>query len=128
MVSHYKVYSFFFPFASLCSGAEYLLQVVRGAIPRPYFDSSSTISTAEITVHLLDYLYKKLDQVCLVQGGEVVAFFIMSFSGFFFPLLLILSLFDILIISLPGGRISHAAANLCCKFTAIYRGFGLMVV
>ncbi|KAJ0256712.1 Gamma-tubulin complex component [Hirschfeldia incana] len=60
--------------SSLCSGAEYLLQVVRGAIPRAYFESSSTISTAEVAVHLLDYLYKKLDQVCLVQGGEVEEF------------------------------------------------------
>ncbi|KAG2324556.1 hypothetical protein Bca52824_007284 [Brassica carinata] len=60
--------------SSLCSGAEYLLQVVRGAIPHAYFDSSSTISTAEVAVHLLDYLYKKLDQVCLVQGGEVEGF------------------------------------------------------
>ncbi|KAF8050127.1 hypothetical protein N665_2038s0001, partial [Sinapis alba] len=58
--------------SSLCSGAEYLLQVVRGAIPHAYFDSSYTISTAEVAVHVLDFLYKKLDQVCLVQGGEVV--------------------------------------------------------
>lgn len=78
--SEYKIDSFF-PFASFCSGAEYLLQVVRGAIPRAYFESSSAISAAEVAVHLLDYLYKKLDQVCLVQGGEVVAF---SFSLFIF--------------------------------------------
>uniref|UniRef100_A0A0D3CVL2 Gamma-tubulin complex component n=1 Tax=Brassica oleracea var. oleracea TaxID=109376 RepID=A0A0D3CVL2_BRAOL len=50
-------------------GAEYLLQVVRGAIPQAYFDSSSTISAAEVAVQLLDYLYEKLDQVCLIQGG-----------------------------------------------------------
>ncbi|CAF2060237.1 unnamed protein product [Brassica napus] len=56
--------------SSLCSGAEYLLQVVRGAIPQAYFDSSSTISAAEVAVQLLDYLYEKLDQVCLIQGGE----------------------------------------------------------
>lgn len=46
---------------------------MRGAIPHAYFESNSTISTAEIAVHVLDYLYKRLDEVSLVQGGEVVA-------------------------------------------------------
>ncbi|KAL9306795.1 putative gamma-tubulin complex component protein [Arabidopsis thaliana] len=59
--------------SSLSSDAEYLFQVVRGAIPHAYFESSSAISTAEIAVHVLDYLYKRLDEVCLVQGGELVA-------------------------------------------------------
>jgi gamma-tubulin complex component 5 len=57
--------------SSLCSDAEYLFQVVRGAIPHAYFESSSAISTAEIAVHVLDYLYKRLDEVCLVQGGRI---------------------------------------------------------
>ncbi|XP_019058317.1 PREDICTED: gamma-tubulin complex component 5-like isoform X2 [Tarenaya hassleriana] len=56
--------------SSLCSGAEYLLQIVRGAIPHEYLECGSSISAAEIAVHVLDYLYKKLDEVCLVQGGE----------------------------------------------------------
>lgn len=73
----------FFPFASLCSGAEYLLQVVQGSIPPAYFLSDSTISTAEVAVHVLDYLYKRLDEVCLVQGGEVVAVFSMCFCVVF---------------------------------------------
>nr|AAF79606.1 F5M15.11 [Arabidopsis thaliana] len=59
--------------SSLSRYAEYLFQVVRGAIPHAYFESSSAISTAEIAVHVLDYLYKRLDEVCLVQGGELVA-------------------------------------------------------
>ncbi|XP_044510973.1 gamma-tubulin complex component 5 isoform X3 [Mangifera indica] len=54
--------------SSLCSGAEYLLQTVNGAIPQVYFESN--VSAAEMAVHVLDYLYKKLDEVCLVQGGE----------------------------------------------------------
>ncbi|XP_031273500.1 gamma-tubulin complex component 5 isoform X2 [Pistacia vera] len=54
--------------SSLCSGAEYLLQIVNGAIPQIYFDSN--VSAAEMAVHVLDYLYKKVDEVCLVQGGE----------------------------------------------------------
>ncbi|CAH8356142.1 unnamed protein product [Eruca vesicaria subsp. sativa] len=76
-----------FPFASLCSGAEYLLQVVRGAIPQGYFESSSTISTAEVAVHVLDYLYMKLDDVCLVQGGEVEGFHMLLqiFAGTLLP-------------------------------------------
>lgn len=37
-----------------------------------YFESSSSVPAAELAVHVLDYLYKKLDEVCLVQGGEVV--------------------------------------------------------
>ncbi|KAJ4909028.1 Spc97 / Spc98 family of spindle pole body (SBP) component [Raphanus sativus] len=73
--------------SSLCSGAEYLLQVVRGAIPHAYFDSTYTISTAEVAVHLLDFLYKKLDQVCLVQGGEVEGFHMLLqiFAGTLLP-------------------------------------------
>ncbi|KAG2252634.1 hypothetical protein Bca52824_082770 [Brassica carinata] len=35
---------------------------MQGAIPQAYFDSSSTISAAEVAVQLLDYLYEKLDQ------------------------------------------------------------------
>lgn len=58
---------------SLCSGAEYLLQIVRGAIPRTYFESELSVPAAEMAVHVLDCLYEKLDEVCLVQGGEVVA-------------------------------------------------------
>ncbi|KAJ0231027.1 Gamma-tubulin complex component [Hirschfeldia incana] len=73
--------------SSLCSGAEYLLQVVRGAIPPAYFDSSSTISTAQLAVHLLDFLYNKLDQVSLVQGPEVEGFHMLLqiFAGTLLP-------------------------------------------
>lgn len=60
--------------SSLCSGAEYLLQIVHGAIPQVYFESSSSVPAAELAVHVLDYLYKKLDEVCLVQGGEEEAY------------------------------------------------------
>ncbi|KAB5519015.1 hypothetical protein DKX38_023334 [Salix brachista] len=56
---------------SLCSAAEYLFQIVHGAIPQVCFDPNSSVAPAEIAVHILDYLYTKLDQVCLVQGGEV---------------------------------------------------------
>ena len=78
-------------------------------------------------MHVLDYLYKRLDEVCLVQGGELVAVFLCSFF-FFFPLLLLTSLIGLLKIFGPGGRISHVIANLCWKFIAICREFGFMVV
>lgn len=48
---------------------------MHGAIPQVYFDCNSTIPAADVAVHILDYLYKKLDEVCLVQGGEVVTSF-----------------------------------------------------
>ncbi|CAN0892180.1 Gamma-tubulin complex component 5 (Fragment) [Linum grandiflorum] len=60
--------------SSLCSGAEYLMQTVRGAVPQECFDPGSSISAAEVAVHILDYLYKKLDEVCLVEGGEEEAY------------------------------------------------------
>ncbi|KAJ4844658.1 hypothetical protein Tsubulata_024215 [Turnera subulata] len=60
--------------SSLCSGAEHLWQIVHGAIPSVYFDPNSSFPAAEMAVHVLDYLYKKLDQVCLVQGGEEGAY------------------------------------------------------
>ncbi|XP_015884769.1 uncharacterized protein LOC107420350 isoform X2 [Ziziphus jujuba] len=56
--------------SSLCSGAEYLFQIVHGAIPGVYFESNSSIPAADLAVHILDYLYKKLDEVCLARGGE----------------------------------------------------------
>ena len=104
------------------------MQVVRGAIPHAYFDPSYTISTAEVAVHVLDFLYKKLDQVCLVQRGEVCCLSLILFLCFFFTSFLISSQAGVLILSGPGGRISHAAANFRWNFIALYRGFGFMVV
>ncbi|OAY57168.1 gamma-tubulin complex component 5 isoform X1 [Manihot esculenta] len=60
--------------SSLCSGAECLLQIVHGAIPQAYFQPNTYIPASEMAVHILDYLYKKLDEVCLVQGGEEEAY------------------------------------------------------
>ncbi|ESR48097.1 hypothetical protein CICLE_v10000139mg [Citrus x clementina] len=57
--------------SSLCSGGEYLLQIVDGAIPQVCFQFNMPVPAAQVAVHILDYLYKKLDEVCLVQGGEV---------------------------------------------------------
>ncbi|XP_028757687.1 uncharacterized protein LOC114716793 isoform X2 [Neltuma alba] len=60
--------------SSLCSGGEYLLQIVYGTIPSVYFEIGASIPAAELAVHVLDYLYKKLDEICLVQGGEEEAY------------------------------------------------------
>ncbi|CAO2826132.1 unnamed protein product [Amaranthus hypochondriacus] len=60
--------------SSLCSGAEFLLQIVREAVPKFWFDSLHSIPVAEVAVHILDNLYKKLNESCLVQGGEEEAY------------------------------------------------------
>lgn len=60
--------------SSLCSGAEYLVQVVYEAIPSTYFDPATSLQAGEMSVHILDHLFKKLNEVCLVQGGEEEAY------------------------------------------------------
>lgn len=60
--------------SSLCAGAEVLFQLVQGAIPQAYDETDSSISATAIAVHILNYLYKKLTEVCLVQGGEEDAY------------------------------------------------------
>ncbi|XP_040998936.1 gamma-tubulin complex component 5-like [Juglans microcarpa x Juglans regia] len=60
--------------SSLCSGAEFLFQIIHGAIPREYFESNFSVPAAELAVCVLDYLYQRLNEVCLVQGGEVEAY------------------------------------------------------
>lgn len=69
----------------LCGGAEYLLQIVHGAIP---IEGDTPLSSAETAVHILNHLYEKLNDACLVQGGEVVALY-WSFDTQFLLLVLI---------------------------------------
>lgn len=59
---------------SLCSGAECLFQIVHNAIPKEYIEGDARFSSAEVAVHILNRLYEKLNDACLVQGGEVVIF------------------------------------------------------
>ncbi|KAF6143526.1 hypothetical protein GIB67_029695 [Kingdonia uniflora] len=59
---------------SLCSGAEDLLDLVRRAIPCGYFDNEPLFPACGIAVHILNILYKKLNEDCLVQGGEEQAY------------------------------------------------------
>ncbi|CAA3003421.1 gamma-tubulin complex component 5 isoform X1 [Olea europaea subsp. europaea] len=56
--------------SSLCSEADYLFQIVHGAIPQYYFELDHCISAAEIAVHIINHLYVELNEVCLLQGGE----------------------------------------------------------
>ncbi|KAL2346376.1 hypothetical protein Fmac_000376 [Flemingia macrophylla] len=60
--------------SSLCSGAEFLFRVVHEAIPAVYFEFGGSVPAADVAVHVLDYLHKKLDEMCLVQGGEEEAY------------------------------------------------------
>nr|KYP64548.1 Gamma-tubulin complex component 5 [Cajanus cajan] len=60
--------------SSLCSGAEFLFQVVHQAIPAVYFEFGVSVPAADLAVHVLDYLHMKLDEMCLVQGGEEEAY------------------------------------------------------
>ncbi|KAG8377652.1 hypothetical protein BUALT_Bualt08G0055200 [Buddleja alternifolia] len=60
--------------SSLCSGAEYLFQVVHGAIPQFFFELDPYVPAADISVQILNHLYVKLNEVCLVQGGEEDAY------------------------------------------------------
>ncbi|GAU36145.1 hypothetical protein TSUD_316740 [Trifolium subterraneum] len=59
---------------SLCSGAEFLLRIVHEAIPDVYFEFGASVPAADLAVHVLDYLHKKLEEMCLVQGGEEEAY------------------------------------------------------
>lgn len=73
-----------------------------GAIPRLYFESNSSVPAADLAVHILDYLYKKLDEVCLVRGGEVVTSSMLHY--YCFVVLLVYAIqFEFLLIS--GGKL-----------------------
>ncbi|KAK9704927.1 hypothetical protein RND81_07G020800 [Saponaria officinalis] len=73
--------------SSLCSGAEFLLQIVHEAVPKMLLESLPSIPAAEVAVHILDVLYKKLIEACLVQGGEEEAYkmLLFLFAGSILP-------------------------------------------
>lgn len=47
---------------------------MQGAIPSFSLDFESFVPAGEMAVHILDHLYVKLNEVCLVQGGEEEAY------------------------------------------------------
>jgi gamma-tubulin complex component 5 len=72
---YYASNNFIFIVFSLCAGAEHLCQIIYEAVPDVFFDSGTamiTMLSSEVAVHILNHLFNKLSNVCLVQGGEVV--------------------------------------------------------
>uniref|UniRef100_A0A0D3HWK0 Gamma-tubulin complex component n=1 Tax=Oryza barthii TaxID=65489 RepID=A0A0D3HWK0_9ORYZ len=57
--------------SSLCSGAEHLYQVVQGAVPDAFWNSGAQMASSEVAVHAVNHLFKKLNEVCLVEDGEM---------------------------------------------------------
>lgn len=97
------------------------MQIVSEAIPTVYFEFGASVPAAELAVHVLDYLHNKLDEMCLVQGGEVVNFFSRGTCIFLniFPGSCCPTLQTILI---TGGSLSDDSLYVCWKLIAIYRG------
>lgn len=46
---------------------------MHGTIPQSFFELDPSVPAADIAVHILNHLYGKLNEVALVQGGEVIA-------------------------------------------------------
>lgn len=86
----------------------------------------SPVPAADIAVHVLDYLYKKLDEVCLVHGGEVVVTFPfppycnVHYAVFNFCPLLRFTKFKCKHVLISGGNISDATTYFCWKCIALY--------
>ncbi|KAG0545756.1 hypothetical protein BDA96_02G389500 [Sorghum bicolor] len=75
--------------SSLRSGAEHLSQVLHGAVPDGFWDSDAHIASSEVAVHILDHLFKKLNEVCLLEDGEGEPFhmLLVIFTGSLLPYL-----------------------------------------
>ncbi|KAL6623488.1 hypothetical protein ACP70R_033367 [Stipagrostis hirtigluma subsp. patula] len=56
--------------SSLFSGAEHLSQVVHRVLPDGFWDSGAHMASSEVAVHILNHLFQKLNEVCLVEDGE----------------------------------------------------------
>ncbi|KAG0479215.1 hypothetical protein HPP92_010073, partial [Vanilla planifolia] len=57
--------------SSMFSMAEHLAQVVHETVRNAYIDSEILVPASKMTVRILDTLYQKLNEVCLVQVDEV---------------------------------------------------------
>lgn len=75
--------------SSLRSGAEHLSQVLHGAVPDGFWDSGAHMASSEVAVHILDHLFKKLNEVCLLEDGEGEPFhmLLVIFTGSLLPYL-----------------------------------------
>jgi hypothetical protein len=101
-------------FFSLCTGAEHLCQIIFEAVPDVFFDSGTamiTMLSSEVAVHILNHLFNKLSDVCLVQGGEVVKIPCLSYFIFysFFKPTNHISFF----MHVPGGPLPNVAIFIC---------------
>lgn len=72
------------------------MEVVHGTIPLAYFEPVSSVTASEVAAYILDSLYKRLDEACLVQGGEVLFFYLDSLSLIFSVFLFVVSLLEAL--------------------------------
>uniref|UniRef100_A0ACD5XM45 Uncharacterized protein n=1 Tax=Avena sativa TaxID=4498 RepID=A0ACD5XM45_AVESA len=75
--------------SSLCSGAEHLYQVVHGAVPDSFWDSGANMASCEVAVHVVNHVFKKLNEVCLVEDGqgEPYHMLLVIFAGTLLPYL-----------------------------------------
>ncbi|CAD6217171.1 unnamed protein product [Miscanthus lutarioriparius] len=75
--------------SSLRSGAEHLSQVLHRAVPDGFWDSGAHVASSEVAVHILDHLFKKLNEVCLLEDGEGEPFhmLLVIFTGSLLPYL-----------------------------------------
>ncbi|CAM0949131.1 unnamed protein product [Alopecurus aequalis] len=78
--------------SSLCSGAEHLYQVVHGAVPDGFWDSGDSganMSSSEVAVHVVNHIFKKLNEICLVEDGqgEPYHMLLVIFAGTLLPYL-----------------------------------------
>lgn len=48
-----------------------MYQVVQGAVPDAFWNSGAQMASSEVAVHAVNHLFKKLNEVCLVEDGEV---------------------------------------------------------
>lgn len=89
-----------------------MFQIVDGAIPQSYYELETYVPAADIAVHILNFLYVKLNEVCLVQGGEVVKY--LSYE-FLYPLSTCHKFRDI-IRTYVGFRMMHTGCYFICSW------------
>lgn len=46
---------------------------MHGAVPDSFWGSGANIASSEVAVHVVNHIFKKLNEVCLVEDGEVAA-------------------------------------------------------
>lgn len=44
---------------------------MHGAVPDGFWNSGANMASSEVAVHIVNHLFKKLNELCLVEDGEV---------------------------------------------------------